>query len=109
MQKTINETVYRRKKQMAYNRTHNVKPKALNKSLDNVLTQNSVSSYYYEQEALKAAETESAYLTKPELEQKIRDSRKLMEAAAKKLDFIMAAKFRDQITEYKKKLAFLKT
>ena len=109
MQKTMDETTYRRKKQMAYNRDHNVKPKALNKSLDNALTQNSVSSYYYEQEALKAAETESVYLTKPELEQKIRDSRKLMEAAAKELDFIMAAKFRDQITEYKKKLAFLKT
>ena len=109
MQKTMDETAYRRKKQMAYNRTHNVKPKALNKSLDNALTQNSVSSYYYEQEALKAAETESAYLTKPELEQKIRDIRKLMEAAAKELDFIMAAKFRDQITEYKKKLAVLKT
>ena len=109
MQKTIDETAYRRKKQMAYNRAHNVKPKALNKSLDNALTQNSVSSYYYEQEALKAAETESVYLTKPELEQKIRDSRKLMEAAAKELDFIMAAKFRDQITEYKKKLAVLKT
>ena len=109
MQKTMDETAYRRKKQMAYNRAHNVKPKALNKSLDNALTQNSVSSYYYEQEALKAAETESAYLTKPELEQKIRDSRKLMEAAAKELDFIMAAKFRDQITEYKKKLAVLKT
>ena len=73
------------------------------------MTQNSVSSYYYEQEALKAAETESVYLTKPELEQKIRESRKLMEAAAKELDFIMAAKFRDQITEYKKKLAVLKT
>ena len=109
MQKTMDETTYRRKKQMAYNRAHNVKPKALNKSLDNALTQNSVSSYYYEQEALKAAETESAYLTKPELEQKIRDSRKLMEAAAKELDFIMAAKFRDQITEYKKKLAVSKT
>ena len=109
MQKTMDETAYRRKKQMAYNRAHNIKPKALNKSLDNALTQNSVSSYYYEQEALKAAETESVYLTKPELEQKIRDSRKLMEAAAKELDFIMAAKFRDQITEYKKKLAVLKT
>ena len=109
MQKTMDETGYRRKKQMAYNRAHNVKPKALNKSLDNALSENSVSSYYYEQETLKAAETESAYLTKPELEQKIRDSRKLMEAAAKELDFIMAAKFRDQITEYKKKLAVLKT
>ena len=109
MQYTIDQTAYRREKQMAYNNEHNVTPKALNKSLDNALTQNSVSSYYYEQEALKAAEPESAYLTKPELEQKIRDSRKLMEAAAKELDFIMAAKFRDQITDYKKKLEALKS
>ena len=109
MQKTMDETAYRREKQMAYNSEYNVTPKALNKSLDNALTQNSVSSYYYEQEALKAAEPESAYLTKPELEQKIRDSRKLMEVAAKELDFIMAAKFRDQISEYKNKLEALKS
>ena len=109
MQKTMDETAYRREKQMAYNSEHNVTPKALNKSLDNALTQNSVSSYYYEQEALKAAKPESAYLTKPELEQKIRDSRKLMEVAAKELDFIMAAKFRDQISEYKNKLEALKS
>lgn len=109
MQKTMDETAYRREKQMAYNSEHNVTPKALNKSLDNALTQNSVSSYYYEQEALKAAEPASAYLTKPELEQKIRDSRKLMEVAAKELDFIMAAKFRDQISEFKNKLEALKS
>ena len=109
MQKTMDETAYRREKQMAYNSEHNVTPKALNKSLDNALTQNSVSSYYYEQEALKASEPESAYLTKPELEQKIRDSRKLMEVAAKELDFIKAAKFRDQISEYKNKLEALKS
>ncbi len=109
MQKTMDETAYRREKQMAYNSEYNVTPKALNKSLDNALTQNSVSSYYYEQEALKASKPESAYLTKPELEQKIRDSRKLMEVAAKELDFIMAAKFRDQISEYKNKLEALKS
>ena len=109
MQKTMDETAYRREKQMAYNSEHNVTPKALNKSLDNALTQNSVSSYYYKQEALKASEPESAYLTKPELEQKIRESRKLMEVAAKELDFIMAAKFRDQISEYKNKLEALKS
>ena len=109
MQYTIDQTTYRREKQIAYNTEHNLTPKALNKSLDNALTQNSVSSYYYEQEALKAAEPESAYLTKPELEQKIRDSRKLMEAAAKELDFIMAAKFRDQITDFKNKLEALKS
>jgi len=109
MQQTIDQTTYRREKQIAYNTEHNLTPKALNKSLDNALTKNSVSSYYYEQEALKAAEPESAYLTKPELEQKVRDTRKLMEAAAKELDFMMAAKFRDQIKDYQKKLEGLKS
>jgi len=109
MQQTIDQTTYRREKQIAYNSEHNITPKALNKSLDNALTKNSVSSYYYEQEALKAAEPENEYLSRPELKQKVRDTRKLMEAAAKELDFMMAAKFRDQIKAYQKKLEELKS
>lgn len=108
MQKTIDETNYRREKQIAYNTKHNLSPKALNKSLDNALTKNSISTYSYELEALKAAEPESSYLTKPELEKKIRDKRKLMEEAAKALDFIAAAKLRDQIKEYQTKIEKLK-
>ena len=108
MQLTIDQTSYRREKQIAYNTAHNLTPKALKKGLDNALTKNSVSSYYYEQEALKAAEPENDYLSKPELEQKVRDTRKLMESAAKELDFMMAAQFRDQITSYQKKLEKLK-
>ncbi len=109
MQQTIDQTTYRREKQIAYNSEHNITPKALNKSLDNALTKNSVSTYYYEQEALNAAEPENEYLSRPELEQKVRDTRKLMEAAAKELDFMMAAKFRDQIKAYQKKLEGLKS
>lgn len=109
MQQTIDQTTYRREKQIAYNSEHNITPKALNKSLDNALTKNSVSTFYYEQEALKAAEPENEYLSRPELEQKVRDTRKLMEAAAKELDFMMAAKFRDQIKAYQKKLEGLKS
>lgn len=108
MQKTIDETEYRREKQIAYNTKHNLKPKALNKSLDNALTKNSVSTYSYELEALKAAEPESDYLSKPELEKKIRENRKLMEEAAKALDFIVAAKLRDTIKSYQDKLEKLK-
>src|SRR5210317_1727332 len=104
MQKTIDETNYRREKQMTYNTEHNITPTALNKSLDNALTKNSVSSYYYELEALKAAEPESEYLSKSELEKKIRDTRKLMEKAAKELDFVLAARFRDEIKTYQTKL-----
>tara|TARA_R110002073_G_scaffold126764_2_gene271791 strand:- start:6824 stop:8827 length:2004 start_codon:yes stop_codon:yes gene_type:complete len=108
MQKTIDETNYRRKKQIAYNTANNITPKAINKSLDNALTKNSVSTYYYELEAQKAAEPESEYLTKPELEKKIREKRKLMEQAAKALDFMLAAKVRDEIKAYQSKLNQLK-
>lgn len=108
MQKTIDETNYRREKQIAYNSANNVKPKALNKTLDNALSKNSVSTYSYELEAAKAAEPESAYLSKPELEKKIREKRKLMEEAAKELDFIVAAKLRDEISAYQEKLEKLK-
>ncbi len=108
MQKTIDETDYRREKQIAYNTENNITPTALNKSLDNALTKNSVSSYYYELEALKAAEPESDYLSKPEIEKKIKERRKLMELAAKELDFILAAKLRDEIKSYQVKLEKLK-
>jgi excinuclease ABC subunit B len=108
MQKTIDETNYRREKQIVYNTANNITPKAIIKSLDNALTKNSVSTYYYELEAQKAAEPESEYLTKPQLEKKIKDRRKLMEQAAKELDFMLAAKVRDEIKAYQTKLKQLK-
>lgn len=108
MQKTMDETEYRRAKQIAYNTKHNLKPKALNKSLDSALSKNSVSTYSYELEALKAAEPENEYLSKPELEEKIREKRKIMEQAAKALDFIIAAQLRDEIKVYQEKLEKLK-
>jgi len=108
MQKTIDETEYRREKQIAYNTKNNLIPKALNKSLDSALSKNSVSTYSYELEAARAAEPESEYLTKGELEKKIREKRKLMEQAAKALDFIIAAQLRDEIKSFQGKLEMLK-
>ncbi len=108
MQKTIDETEYRRDKQIAYNTKHNITPKALNKSLDSALAKNSVSTYRTELEAKLAAEPESEYLTKSQLEKKIREKRKQMEQAAKALDFMEAARFRDEITAYQSKLEQLK-
>ena len=108
MQKTIDETNYRREKQIQYNTDNNITPKALNKSLNNAMSKNSVSTYSYELEAARAAEPESKYLTKGELEKKIRERRKLMETAAKALDFLEAAKFRDEIKAYQTKLEKLK-
>jgi excinuclease ABC subunit B len=108
MQKTIDETEYRREKQIAYNTKNKLVPMALNKSLDSALTQNSVSTYSYELEAARAAEPESEYLSKGDLEKKIREKRKMMEEAAKQLDFIIAAKLRDEIKMFQGKLEELK-
>ncbi|WP_276530871.1 excinuclease ABC subunit UvrB [Aestuariivivens sediminis] len=108
MQKTIDETQYRREKQVAYNTANKITPKAIKKSLDNALAKNSVSTYSYELMAAKAAEPESEYLTKSELEAKIREKRKLMEDAAKALDFIVAARLRDEIKQYQGKIEALK-
>jgi excinuclease ABC subunit B len=108
MQKTMDETEYRRGKQIAYNTKHNLVPTALKKSLASALSKNSVSTYSYELEAARAAEPESEYLTKGELEKKIREKRKLMEQAAKALDFIIAAKLRDELKGYQDKLEKLK-
>lgn len=104
MQKTIDETNYRREKQINYNTKHGLAPKALNKSLGSALGNNSVSTNYYENQALKAAEPESLYLSKPEIEKKIRDARKAMEKAAKELDFMQAAKLRDEIKALQEKI-----
>ena len=104
MQKTMDETIYRREKQTRYNTENNMEPKALNKSLGSALSGNSVSTGYYEKEALKAAEPESLYLSKPEIEKKIREFRKQMEKSAKDLDFMQAAKLRDEIKALQDKL-----
>jgi len=97
MQKTIDGTNYRREKQIAYNVANNITPKALNKSLDSALSKNSVSTYHFKKEELRAAEPDMAYLTKEQIEKLIRDKRKAMEKAAKELDFMQAAKLRDEI------------
>ena len=97
MQKTIDETNYRREKQNAYNVKNGITPTALNKSLDSALAKNSLSTHANELESRKVAEEANRYLTKPQIEKKIRELRKDMEKAAKSLDFIEAAKYRDDI------------
>ncbi len=79
-------------------------PKALNKSLGNALAGNSVSTQYFEDKALKASEPESLYLSKPEIEKKIRELRKAMEKAAKDFNFMQAAKLRDEIKLLQEKI-----
>ncbi len=97
MQKTMDETDYRREKQAAYNQEHNITPQALKKNLDSALSKNSVSTYHFEKEELRAAEPDLDYLTKDQIEKLIRTKRKAMEKAAKELDFMQAAQLRDEI------------
>ena len=96
MQKTIDETTYRRKKQMEYNKKNNITPTAIKKSLNNALTKNK------EAEAAKLDIINSRnqhFINKKEVDKKIREVRKLMEDSAKNLDFLQAANYRDQIKE----------
>tara|TARA_B100001175_G_scaffold316202_1_gene329515 strand:- start:886 stop:2889 length:2004 start_codon:yes stop_codon:yes gene_type:complete len=104
IQKTINETLYRRDKQQTYNLKNKITPTALNKSLDNALSKNSVATYAQELSDRKAAEAKNHYLSKEEVEKKIRESRKAMESAAKDLDFFEAARLRDEIKSLQKEL-----
>jgi excinuclease ABC subunit B len=104
MQETIDGSAYRREKQIAYNTANGLKPTAIKKSLENALSRKQ--TYKLEAESLinLAAEENEEYLTKPELEKKIRATRKQMEAAAKELDFMQAAKLRDLIKAFQGKM-----
>lgn len=103
MQKTIDETNYRRSKQIDYNTKHNIKPTAIVKKISSDL----LKSTYEEQQQnrlAKAAEIDIKYKSKADIEKIIRDKRKEMEKAAKDLDFINAARLRDEIKILKEKL-----
>ena len=99
MQKTIDETKYRRKKQIQYNANNKIIPTAINKSLNNALTKNK------EKEKISTETIENLsrnYTNKKQVDKKVREIRKLMEKSAKDLDFLQAAKYRDQIKDLKK-------
>ncbi|MFT4684172.1 MAG: excinuclease ABC subunit B [Flavobacteriales bacterium] len=104
MQLTMDETNRRREKQIEYNTENNIIPTQIKRSLDNSLIKSNISSFHYDSSANKAAEEDLEYLTKPQIEKRIRDKRKAMEAAAKALDFLVAAQLRDEIKVLKEKL-----
>lgn len=97
MQKTIDETNYRRTKQINFNTENNLVPQALNKKIDSAFTKNPLVEYELGHTLTVAAEPETAYLSKSEIDKLIREKRKSMEKAAKELDFMQAAKLRDEI------------
>ena len=103
MQETIDASEYRRQKQIDYNTKHNLTPMAIKKSLNNALAKKE--KYKVEAAELSglAAEPDTAYMSKGQLEKMIRDTRKSMETAAKELDFMEAARLRDQIKSLQEK------
>ena len=103
MQKTIDETNYRRTKQINFNIENNQVPQALNKKIDSAFTKNPLVEYELGHTLNVAAEPETAYLTKAEIDKLIREKRKSMEKAAKDLDFMQAAKLRDEIKKLQEK------
>ena len=100
MNKTIDETAYRREKQEEYNKKNKIIPRAMIKSFDTAFEKDkqSISSDYKDFE-----KDLDSYLSKASLEKKIKELRKEMEDTAKKLDFIKAAEIRDKIEFLKNK------
>ncbi|GEL09363.1 Excinuclease ABC subunit B [Flavobacterium glycines] len=104
MQKTIDETNYRRTKQINYNTENGIVPQALNKKIETAFTKNPLVEYELGHSIPNAAEPVNEYLSKDEIEKRIREKRKSMEKAAKELDFMQAAKLRDEIKKLQEQL-----
>jgi excinuclease ABC subunit B len=97
MQETIDQTNYRREKQIAYNTENGITPTALNKPLDETLRIQKTSN---EEPTLKALTAkEIANLSDGAIETQIKETRKAMEKAAKALDFMEAARLRDHLKQ----------
>ncbi len=112
MKKAIDETHRRRNLQTSYNEEHHITPETVIKSRDAILQQTkvadskkSVRNYYVESEdSGLASDPVVAYMNKPDIEKLLDKNRKAMEKAAKDLDFIEAARLRDEIIELQKML-----
>ncbi|MBE0391267.1 excinuclease ABC subunit UvrB [Flavobacterium sp. PL002] len=104
MQKTIDETDYRRTKQINFNTKNHIVPQALNKKIESAFIKSPLIEQELGRGLAAAAEPENLYLSKPEIDKLIREKRKSMEKAAKELDFMQAAKLRDEIKNLQKQL-----
>ena len=106
MEATISETKYRREKQIQYNESKGLKPKPLNKKISEALVGRSKDfpdAKYTQKEILKKVAQEKIEMSSEELEKLIAEKQKAMEVAAKNLDFITAAKLRDELEVLKVK------
>lgn len=117
MQKTIDETTRRREKQISYNIEHGITPRTISKSIEQILGQTSVldikgyndkSPYAVDEVVTVAAEEQASYKTIPQAEKAIAQIKKQMEKAARDLDFMEAAKLRDEMFRMQKELEGMK-
>jgi len=101
IQQLLDETEYRRTKQLAYNEEHGITPQTIKKAKKDIFQDTlGIRAKTYEEfeEAVNvAAEATSEYMTTDQLKKKIQETRKKMETAAKELDFIEAARLRDEM------------
>lgn len=105
MQRTIDETDRRREKQQAYNTEHNITPAAIVKSVERIMGQTAVADsrrkepqpYFEKTDKTIAADPVMQYMTDEQLAKSIADLRKNIEQAVKELDFVQAAKLRDEM------------
>jgi excinuclease ABC subunit B len=105
MQITMDETNRRREKQISYNTEHGIIPKTVGKSKEAIIEQTSVVDFvggvqkaYIEADSVSlAADPIVQYMTKPDLKKAIDNTKKEMVAAAKDMDFLLAAKLRDEM------------
>jgi len=112
MQKMINETNRRREKQMNYNIANNIVPTQIVKSIEDIMGQTAVAgikasspSAYVEKEGLNiAADPVIQYMTKEKLQKLVAKTRKSMESSVKELDFLEAARYRDELIALEKLL-----
>jgi len=111
MRRTIDETNRRRTIQMTYNEERGITPQTVFKSREEIMKQSSIlnikgtQDYYTEPTELSmAADPIVQYMSKPQLEKTIKETEKKMKDAAKKLDFIEAAQYRDELFALKKTL-----
>ncbi|MDR2413649.1 MAG: excinuclease ABC subunit UvrB [Odoribacteraceae bacterium] len=104
MQAAIDETNYRREKQLEYNRRHGIVPRKIHRGIETVLSETSRAPYPIIERVAAVADPVIAYASKPVLEKMREKTREAMLAAANDMDFIQAARLRDEMFEIEKRL-----